>query len=148
MIPAQIQANTPWASIVKRRTPGTDRRAPTDLTHQCFLFVSEVRAGGLTVSQVCALFGISRKTGYKWLARHEEGGRRAFADRSGRRTRTCEQSLMSLIRFGRQVAYAAIGTKIRTGASRSCAKPPRPSALPSRGSEAASYGATSVTFWR
>jgi putative transposase len=58
--------------------------APTDLMHQRFLFVSEVRNGALTVAQICTLFGISRKTGYKWLARHEEGGRRALADRSRR----------------------------------------------------------------
>jgi len=55
-----------------------------DLMSQRALFVREVRAGALTMTQVCTLFGISRKTGYKWLARSEEGGRPALADRSRR----------------------------------------------------------------
>ncbi|MEO7963658.1 MAG: IS481 family transposase [Gemmatimonadaceae bacterium] len=35
-----------------------------------------------TMTELCARFGISRKTGYKWLARFDEGGRRALEDRS------------------------------------------------------------------
>lgn len=37
-------------------------------------FVREAvgRHGDMTV--LCAPYGISRKTGYKWLARHDEGG--------------------------------------------------------------------------
>ena len=35
-----------------------------------------------TMTELCARFGISRKTGYKWLARFDEGGRRAVEDRS------------------------------------------------------------------
>src|SRR5829696_1650395 len=45
-------------------------------------FVEDVRRGHLSVTQLCARYGISRKTGYKWLARYAEGGRRGLGDRS------------------------------------------------------------------
>ena len=35
-----------------------------------------------TMTELCARFGISRKTGYKWLARVAAGGRRALGDQS------------------------------------------------------------------
>jgi putative transposase len=37
-------------------------------------FVLEVQRGERTVAECCRLAGVSRKTGYKWLARYEEGG--------------------------------------------------------------------------
>ena len=40
-------------------------------------------AGGLyTMTELCARHTISRKTGYKWLERFDEGGRAALGDRS------------------------------------------------------------------
>jgi putative transposase len=45
-------------------------------------FVEDVRRGHLSVTQLCARYGISRKTGYKWLARYADGGRRGLGDRS------------------------------------------------------------------
>jgi hypothetical protein len=40
-------------------------------------------AGGLyTMTELCARHSISRKTGYKWLERFDEGGRAALGDRS------------------------------------------------------------------
>src|SRR5713226_4239189 len=33
-------------------------------------------------SELCESFGISRKTGYKWIERYDQGGRGALADRS------------------------------------------------------------------
>src|SRR4029077_6844055 len=35
-----------------------------------------------SVTELCARYGISRKTGYKWLSRFVEGGRLALRDRS------------------------------------------------------------------
>ena len=40
------------------------------------------------VSELCARFGISRKTGYKWLARYAAGGVAALADESRRPRRS------------------------------------------------------------
>jgi transposase len=34
------------------------------------------------MGELCARYGISRKTGYKWLARFDEGGRASLGDRS------------------------------------------------------------------
>jgi transposase InsO family protein len=39
---------------------------------------------GTNFSQLCRRFGISRKTGYKWLKRYQEGGESGLADRSRR----------------------------------------------------------------
>jgi len=45
-------------------------------------FVDALTSGQWSMSEVCARFGISRPTGYKWLARAREGGERALVDRS------------------------------------------------------------------
>jgi transposase-like protein len=37
-------------------------------------FVSLAGSGHFTVTELCGQFGISRKTGHKWLLRHAEGG--------------------------------------------------------------------------
>jgi transposase InsO family protein len=48
------------------------------------LFVGEYLTGLWTMTQLCEQFGISRKTGYKWLGRYDTGGRPALADQSRR----------------------------------------------------------------
>ena len=45
-------------------------------------FVSQAGSGHFTVTELCGQFGISRKTGHKWLARHAEGGMKALEARS------------------------------------------------------------------
>jgi transposase InsO family protein len=45
-------------------------------------FVLEVDRGERTVSELCRVFGISRKTGYKLLARYRQFGAEGLADRS------------------------------------------------------------------
>jgi transposase InsO family protein len=54
----------------------------TDPVEQRERFLSDVQVAVYTVTELCARYGISRKTGYKWLARFAEGGRRGLADRS------------------------------------------------------------------
>jgi putative transposase len=57
----------------------------TDPMHQRRLFVNAVFERRLTVSKLCELFQISRKTGYKWLRRCVgEQGWSGLADRSRR----------------------------------------------------------------
>ncbi|HEX4953063.1 MAG TPA: leucine zipper domain-containing protein, partial [Thermoanaerobaculia bacterium] len=53
------------------------------------------------MSELCASFGISRKTGYKWAVRWAEEGKAGLRDRSraprsqpGRTERRCEQALL------------------------------------------------------
>jgi len=45
-------------------------------------FIDDVHEGFYSMTELCARYGISRKTGYKWLERFQEGGRRGLADRS------------------------------------------------------------------
>ncbi|HTO72914.1 MAG TPA: IS481 family transposase [Gemmatimonadales bacterium] len=45
-------------------------------------FVDDYRQDLYAMTELCARYGISRKTGYKWLARVEADGRRGLLDRS------------------------------------------------------------------
>jgi transposase InsO family protein len=45
-------------------------------------FCAVASAEGANVSELCRRFGISRKTGYKWLHRYQGGGAAELADRS------------------------------------------------------------------
>ena len=57
----------------------------TDVRDQRIQFVLTVRRGPATVSEVCRAFGISPKTGYKWLRREAAAGSVAvLVDRSRR----------------------------------------------------------------
>jgi transposase InsO family protein len=51
-------------------------------------FIAEYLKGYFAFNELCLQFSISRKTGYKWVERYEEGGSCALADQS-RRPRTC-----------------------------------------------------------
>jgi putative transposase len=56
-------------------------RSPMDLRMQ---FVLEWQSGCWTMSELCADYQISRKTGYKWVGRHEVSGPRGLHDQSRR----------------------------------------------------------------
>jgi putative transposase len=45
-------------------------------------FIQDVQSGTSPVTELCAAYGISRKTGYKWLTRYDAGGVGALADQS------------------------------------------------------------------
>jgi putative transposase len=47
-------------------------------------FVADARREALSMTALCATYGISRKTGYKWVARADAGGVAALEDRSRR----------------------------------------------------------------
>ena len=51
-------------------------------------FVTALMSAQWSMSELCARFGISRPTGYKWLARYGTGGEAALVDRS-RAPHTC-----------------------------------------------------------
>ena len=53
--------------------------APVDQRER---FITDHRHGLYAMAELCERYGISRKTGYKWLARYESGGRPALRDRS------------------------------------------------------------------
>jgi putative transposase len=45
-------------------------------------FIHDSQSGLYVMSELCERYGISRKTGYKWLERFEEDGKRGLGDRS------------------------------------------------------------------
>jgi transposase-like protein len=47
-------------------------------------FVELCRVEGANVAELCRRFGVSRKTGYKWLSRHRESGTSGLVDQSRR----------------------------------------------------------------
>ncbi len=47
-------------------------------------FIQLAKIEGANISRLCRRFGISRKTGYKWFKRYQEGGESGLADRSRR----------------------------------------------------------------
>lgn len=55
-------------------------------------FVELNRCGTLSFSELCRRYGISRKTGYKWLSRYAEQGVEGLHDRSRRPARQPAQS--------------------------------------------------------
>jgi transposase InsO family protein len=52
----------------------------TDVHEQRVKFCHEYESGGWTMADLSAEFGVSRKTGYKWLRRLQEGGLDALKD--------------------------------------------------------------------
>lgn len=55
-------------------------------------FVELSAAGGVGVSELCRRFGISRKTGYKWLGRYAREGHEALLDQVRTKTRRSNQT--------------------------------------------------------
>jgi putative transposase len=50
-------------------------------------FVRDHASGGWSMSELCARYGVTRPTGYKWVVRYHEGGAEALLDRSRAPTR-------------------------------------------------------------
>ena len=55
-----------------------------EVREQRVKFVVRALGGRDPLSQLCSEFGISRRTGYKWITRYREGGVEAIAERSRR----------------------------------------------------------------
>ena len=45
-------------------------------------FIADYRLDLYSMTELCARYSVTRKTGYKWVERVEEGGRAALHDRS------------------------------------------------------------------
>ena len=54
----------------------------TSLMEERARFILAVTDGIFSFSELCKRFGISRKTGYKWLARYDQNGISALENRS------------------------------------------------------------------
>jgi putative transposase len=42
-------------------------------------FIDAYRAGGFTMTELCARFQVSRRVGYTWVARYDAEGRKGLA---------------------------------------------------------------------
>lgn len=69
-------------------------------------FIAEYVKGHFPFNELCLQFNISRKTGYKWVERYEQGGPEGLVDRS-RRPHTCPHLT------DREVIDALIKARIR-----------------------------------
>jgi transposase InsO family protein len=67
-------------------------------------FIDTWLSRGRSFTELCAFFGISRKTGYKWIERYDGGGRPALEDRS-RAPQECPHAI------GEAVAEAIVGAR-------------------------------------
>jgi transposase InsO family protein len=59
-------------------------------------FVRDAMRDRFTMSELCARYGVSRRIGYKWLARYDAEGRRGLVDRS-RAPRHCPHKVATAI---------------------------------------------------
>ncbi|WP_154674610.1 helix-turn-helix domain-containing protein, partial [Mesorhizobium erdmanii] len=53
----------------------------TGIMDERLRFVVDCLSGEETMTQLCAAYGISRKSGYKWLGRYREFGPEGLHDR-------------------------------------------------------------------
>lgn len=54
----------------------------TNVLKERVRFVRDFASGHWSMTELCERFGVSRPTGYKWVARHRTGGDRGLQDRS------------------------------------------------------------------
>ena len=59
-------------------------------------FVTDALSDRFTMTELCERYGVSRRIGYKWLARFNEDGKRGLADRS-RRPHTCPTQIRPVL---------------------------------------------------
>ena len=45
-------------------------------------FVRDFKSGQWSMTELCERYGVTRPTGYKWVARHQAGGDRGLVERS------------------------------------------------------------------
>lgn len=92
----------PW----KLETPMSQRKE----------FVSLAQTDGANLARLCRRFEVSRKIGYKWLARYREAGESGLADRSRRphhSPRETQEALVAAVLAVRAAHPAWGGRKIR-----------------------------------
>jgi putative transposase len=66
----------------------------SDAMDQRLQFVTDALSDRFTMTELCARYGVSRRIGYKWVARFNEDGTRGLADRS-RRPHVCPTQIRS-----------------------------------------------------
>ena len=70
--------------------------AETEPMKERMRFVAEAERGLYSMTELCGRYGISRRTGYKWLARYEVTGPAGLTERS-RAQHHCPQRIDSVM---------------------------------------------------
>src|SRR5258707_13200486 len=70
-------------------------------------FVLEYERGLFTMTDLCAIYGVARETGYYWLRRYQQGGLKALADRGRAPERHPNQTPEGVERAGMEVRRGA-----------------------------------------
>ena len=60
----------------------------TNVADERLQFVRDFKSGHWSMTELCERYGVTRPTGYKWVARHQAGGDRGLVERS-RAPHTC-----------------------------------------------------------
>jgi putative transposase len=110
----------------------------SDAMDQRLQFVTDALSDRFTMTELCARYGVSRRIGYKWLARFNEDGKRGLANRS-RRPHTCPTRRRRALRQKCQkglVTISTVTTPVRTNSAR------RNNSTPRSWSAAANAGVT------
>ena len=96
----------------------------TNVVKERLAFVRALESGHWSMTELCERYGVTRPTGYKWLARHQAGGGAALVDRS-RAPQQCPHrtsaALEALIIAARRSTSPSAGT----GSARYCPTPTR-----------------------
>jgi transposase-like protein len=87
----------------------------SDTMDQRLQFVRDALSERFDMTELCLRYGVSRRIGYKWLARFEEEGNRASRTEVGGRTRVRPRFDLCL-----QSCSASFGGSIQTGARVRC----------------------------
>ena len=128
---------TPMGTIILLRSVPMPWKVETVMS-QRKEFVTLAQADGMNMRELRRRFGISRKTGYKWLRRYRAGGcwrcRTARHDHGGRPVAPAPRSSTSLSRCGSSIlpreATCSPGCSktVATAVCRPSARSPRPPA--------------------
>src|SRR4051812_1194087 len=54
----------------------------TNVAHERVQFAEDFDSGHWSMTELCERYGVTRPTGYKWVARYRSGGEGALRDRS------------------------------------------------------------------
>ena len=54
----------------------------TSVQEERFRFIEDWRSGAWSLATLCQSYGVTRKTGYKWIERYQEGGVSGLRDLS------------------------------------------------------------------
>ena len=68
----------------------------TNVLDQRIQFVRDFESGQWSMTELCERYRVTRPTGYKWIARHREGGEAGLIDRSRAPGHALDEALVAI----------------------------------------------------